>query len=78
MRAGGGGVVAAVTKMNVLPFFFSRAEQRPFKIPVHAPAPLSLHHASTASLLVSLVFIIHFYYALSSVLSPLSLLVQSA
>ena len=36
MRAGGGGVAAAVTKMNVLPFF-SRAEQRPFKIPVHAP-----------------------------------------
>ena len=37
MRAGGGGVAAAVTKMDVLPFL-SRAEQRPFKIPVHVPA----------------------------------------
>ena len=36
MRAGGGGVAVAVTKMYVLPFF-SRAEQRPFKIPVHVP-----------------------------------------
>ena len=34
MRAG--GVAAAVTKMNVLPIF-SRAEQMPFKIPVHVP-----------------------------------------
>ena len=34
MGAGGGGVAVAVTKMNVLPFL-SRAEQRPFKIPVH-------------------------------------------
>ena len=36
MRAGGGAVAAAVTKMYVLPLF-SRAEQRPFKIPVHVP-----------------------------------------
>ena len=36
MRPGGGGVAAAVTKMNVLPLF-SRAEQWPFKIPVHVP-----------------------------------------
>ena len=37
MRAGGGGMAAAVTQINVLPFI-SRAEQRPFKIPVHVPA----------------------------------------
>ena len=37
MRPGGGGVAAVVTKMNVLPLF-SRAEQWPFKIPVHVPA----------------------------------------
>ena len=36
MRPGGGDVAAAVTKMNVLPLF-SRAEQWPFKIPVHVP-----------------------------------------
>ena len=36
MRPGDGGVAAAVTKMNVLPLF-SRAEQLPFKIPVHVP-----------------------------------------
>src|SRR4029434_8005893 len=39
MRPEGGDVVAAVTKMNVLPFF-SRAEQWPFKLPVHVPASL--------------------------------------
>ena len=33
---GGGGMAVVVTKMNVLPFL-SRAEQRPFKIPVHDP-----------------------------------------
>ena len=35
MRPGDGGVAAAVTKINVLPF--SRAEQLPFKIPLHVP-----------------------------------------
>ena len=34
MHPGDGGV--AVTKINVLPLF-SRAEQLPFKIPVHVP-----------------------------------------
>ena len=37
MRPGDGGVAAAVPKMNALPLF-SRAEQMPFKIPVHVPA----------------------------------------
>ena len=46
MRAGGGGLAAAVTKMNVLPFF-SRAEQRPFKVPVHVPAIITLHTIHT-------------------------------
>ena len=41
MRPGDGGAAAAVTKMYVLPLF-SRAEQLPFKIPVHVPAPLDL------------------------------------
>ena len=36
MRPGDWGVAAAVTKMIVLPLF-SRAEQLPFKIPVHVP-----------------------------------------
>ena len=36
MRPGDGGVAAVVTKMYVLPLF-SRAEQLPFKIPVHVP-----------------------------------------
>ena len=35
MRPGDGGV-AAVTNINVMPLF-SRAEQLPFKIPVHVP-----------------------------------------
>ena len=35
MRPGDGGVATA--KINVLPLF-SRAEQLPFKIPVHLPA----------------------------------------
>ena len=35
-------MAAAVTKINVLPLF-SRAEQRPFKIPVHVPAKLTCH-----------------------------------
>ena len=37
MPPGDGGVAVAVTKINVLPLF-SRAEQLPFKIPVHVPA----------------------------------------
>ena len=37
MRPGDGGVAAAVRKMYLLPLF-SRAEQLPFKIPVHVPA----------------------------------------
>ena len=37
MRPGDRGVVATMTKMYVLPLF-SRAEQLPFKIPVHVPA----------------------------------------
>ena len=39
MRPGGGGVAVAVTKMYVLPLF-SRAEQWPFKIPVHVPVEM--------------------------------------
>ena len=44
MGAGGGGVAAAVTKMNVLPFL-SRAEQRPFKI--HSANKVTLAKMST-------------------------------
>ena len=42
MRPGGGGVAAAVTKINVLYVLplFSRAEQWPFKIPVHVPVEM--------------------------------------
>ena len=36
MRPGDGGVAAAGTKIYALPLF-SRAEQLPFKIPVHVP-----------------------------------------
>ena len=39
MRPGDESVAAAVTKMNVLPLF-SRAEQWPFKIPVHVPVEM--------------------------------------
>ena len=50
MRPGDEGVAAAVTKMNVLPLF-SRAEQLPFKIPVHVPARVGImqcfSHTST-------------------------------
>ena len=36
MRAGGGGVAAAVTKINVLPLFPGQSKG-PFKIAVHVP-----------------------------------------
>ena len=53
MSPGDGGVAAAVTKMNVLPLF-SRAEQLPFKIPVHVPVQKALSRMMSFHLLTQL------------------------